>query len=126
MAFDEQLAGRVRKAMGHGAGVSEKKMFGGLCLLWEGHMVCGITGSDELMVRVGPEQYDRCLAHPHAKEMLFTGRPMKGMIYVSPEGYAADKDLKAWVAKGLAFVKTLPPKEAKAKPKKSATKKAPR
>ena len=62
------------------------------------------------MVRVGPDQYEECLAQPHAREMDFTGRPMKGMIYVDPAGYESDKDLQDWVDRGLAFVTDLPPK----------------
>jgi len=109
MAYDEQEGFRIREALAAQSGVSERKMFGGLAFMVNGHMCCGLT-NDNLMVRVGPEQYEDCLAQPFAREMDFTGRPMKGMIYVDPDGYHSDKDLKAWVDRGLAFVTTLPPK----------------
>ena len=115
MAYDEDVAYRIRAALADqdGAhptyGVTEKKMFGGLAFMVNGHMCCGLT-TEDLMVRVGPEQYEECLAQPHAREMDFTGRPMKGMIYVDSEGYDSDEDLQAWVDRGLAFVTSLPPK----------------
>ncbi len=109
MAYDEDVANRVREALAKQDGVDEKKMFGGLAFMVRGHMCCGAMG-DEMMVRVGPDQYEECLAHPHARKMDFTGKPMRGMIYVSPEGIAGDDDLAAWVGRGLAFVSTLPPK----------------
>jgi hypothetical protein len=72
-------------------------------------MVCGVV-KDELMVRVGPEGTDEALEHEHARPMDFTGRPMKGMVFVAPEGLRADEELSEWVKRGLAFVRTLPPK----------------
>ena len=62
------------------------------------------------MARVGPDQYEECLKLPHAREMDFTGKPLKGMIYVDPEGIAEDEDLKAWLDRCVGFMKTLPPK----------------
>jgi TfoX/Sxy family transcriptional regulator of competence genes len=109
MAYDEDMAYRIRAALAGQSGVTEKKMFGGLAFMVNGHMCCGIA-KGELMLRVGPEQYEACLALPHAHEMDFSGRPIRGMIYVDPEGYANDEDLQAWVDRGLAFVTSLPPK----------------
>jgi len=84
-------------------------MFGGLCFTIHGHMACGVTG-DRLMVRVGPDGYADALAQPHAREMDFTGRSLTGMVYVDAAGLASDAALKAWVDRGVAFVRTLPPK----------------
>jgi hypothetical protein len=84
-------------------------MFGGLCFLVSGNMCCGIVG-DELMVRVGPGAYSECLARPHAREMDFTGRAMKGMVYVGTAGFESDADLDAWLERGLAFAESLPAK----------------
>jgi hypothetical protein len=84
-------------------------MFGGLAFMINGHMCVGLIG-DDLMVRVGPEGYAEALAHPHTRPMDFTGRPMKGYVYVAPMGYQADDDLRAWVGRGLTFVSRLPPK----------------
>jgi TfoX/Sxy family transcriptional regulator of competence genes len=90
-------------------GLTERQMFGGLAFLVRGNMCCGIIG-DELMVRVGPEHYTASLAQPHAREMDLTGRAMKGMVYVAEEGIREDLQLQSWVARGLEFVSTLPPK----------------
>lgn len=109
MAYDEGVAERLRDAFASEAGVSEKKMFGGIAFMVDGHMSCGVV-DDSLMVRVGPDQYDEALERPHAKEMDFTGRPMKGFVYVMPEGFESDEDLLSWVRASLAFVRSLAPK----------------
>jgi TfoX/Sxy family transcriptional regulator of competence genes len=109
MAYDEGLAERLRDVLSEQIGVTEKKMFGGLAFLWQGHMFCGIAGED-LMVRVGAERYEQALLEPHTRAMDFTGRPMKGYVYVEPEGFEADDDLKTWTNRGLEFVRSLPPK----------------
>lgn len=110
MAFDNSLAERVRKLLHKQEGVQEKKMFGGLAFMVNGHMCCGIIGN-ELMVRVGPEQHAEALAQPQARPMDFTGKPMKGMVYVGVDGVARDAALRAWVERGLKFVRSLPPKK---------------
>ncbi len=109
MAYSERLADRVRAAFAAQSGVSEKKMFGGLAFLLNGNMCCGIVG-DELMVRVGPAAYKQALAEPHVREMDFTGRAMKGMIYVAVDGLLSDQQIAAWVEKGRKFAKMLPAK----------------
>jgi TfoX/Sxy family transcriptional regulator of competence genes len=109
MAYDEGLAHRLRELLEDREGIAEKKMFGGLAFLLHGHMCCGVVG-DELMVRVGPEAYADTLARPHAREMDFTGKPLRGMVYVATEGFDADGDLRAWVERGVAFASSLPPK----------------
>ncbi len=109
MAYDEKLADRVREVLARRRGISEKKMFGGLCFLVHGHMACGIIG-DELLVRVGPEAYEAALVEPGARAMDFTGRAMKGMVYVSPRGHGRAPSLKAWVERGLVYARSLPPR----------------
>ena len=109
MAYDEELAERIRRALAGRQGVSEKKMFGGIAFMLRGYMCCGIVG-DELMVRVGPGRFQEALAEPHARPMDFTGRPMRGMVYVTPEGCRTDEALKRWVEQGLNFAATLPAK----------------
>jgi len=109
MAYDEGLAERLRKQFQVRNDVEEKKMFGGLCVMLSEHMCCGIV-KDTLMVRVGPDNYERCLAMKHASEMDFTGRAMKGMIYVSPEGLESDDELAGWITICSDFVASLPPK----------------
>jgi TfoX/Sxy family transcriptional regulator of competence genes len=110
MAYDEKLAAKIEDALGNTRGITTKKMFGGLCFLHNGNMLCGIDKNRNLMVRVGPEQYDEALAQKHAREMDFTGRPLKGMIYVSPDGYKTKAALSGWVQLGLNFTGTLSPK----------------
>ena len=109
MAYDERLAKRIRRALSGREGLSEKKMFGGIAFMLNGNMCCGIVG-DELMLRVGRERFEETLARPHARPMDFTGRPMKGMVYVGPEGIQSDAGLAAWLGRGIDFAATLPPK----------------
>ncbi len=109
MAYDEALAERVRMALEDEAGVTERKMFGGLAFMLHGNMCCGIIG-DELMVRVGPDAWESSLALPHAREMDFTGRSMRGLVYVGIDGIASDADLDGWIACGIAFAGSLPRK----------------
>jgi hypothetical protein len=103
VSYDEKLAARIRSMLVVRDDVVEKKMFGGLCFMVGGSMCCGLTKTD-FMVRVGPEQYEHALAQPHARPMDFTGRPLKGMVYVSPEGLRTDAALARWIRRGLAFV----------------------
>src|SRR5688500_4687974 len=109
MAYDESLARRVRVFLANQTELSERKMFGGLAFMVRGNMCCGIVG-DELMVRVGPEQYAAALAQPHAREMDFTGRPMTGMVMVAAAGLATDEALEQWVRQGVTFASSLPSK----------------
>jgi TfoX/Sxy family transcriptional regulator of competence genes len=110
MSYDERLAARVRAYLEGRTDVVEKKMFGGLCFMVGGAMCCGLTKSD-FMVRVGPAQYEEALAQPHARPMDFTGRPLKGMVYVAPEGLKTSAALAKWVRRGLAFVADGPREE---------------
>ena len=109
MPYDEMLVQRVRGVLKGKHNVMERKMFGGLTFMLQGNMCCGVAG-DRLMVRVGPEKYDEALTQKHAELMDFTGRPMKGMVFVGSEGLASDKELKAWVQRGVDFALSLPAK----------------
>ena len=109
MAYDEGLAERLRELVQERPGIGEKKMFGGLCLLARGHMFVGIVG-EALMARVGPDAYAKALRRPHVRVMDFTGRPMKGYVFVDPPWYEEDRDLKRWMEESLKFVGTLPDK----------------
>lgn len=84
-------------------------MFGGLAFMLGGNMCCGVLG-EELMVRLGPEEAEAALAEPHTREMDFTGRPTKGMLFVTPEGLRADEGLAGWVDAAADFALSLPPK----------------
>ena len=109
MAYDEKLAERVRAALGRTQSVTERKMFGGVAFMVRGNMCCGVI-DDRLMVRVGPVAYDRALKLKHAGPMDFTGRSMRGLVYVAPEGVRTARQLRTWVERALDFVSTLPAK----------------
>ena len=109
MAYDERLAGRIRKTLAGRKRLTEKKMFGGIAFMLNGNMFCGVV-KDDLMVRVGPDQHDNALAQPHARPMDFTGRAMRGFIYVSPAGCKTDGSLAKWVDMAASFVSSLPKK----------------
>jgi TfoX/Sxy family transcriptional regulator of competence genes len=112
MSYDEKLADRIRRALGPRDDVEERKMFGGLAFLRGGRMFCGIA-KDDLMVRVGPEGYEEALEKPHVRPMDFTGRPMKGYVFVAPPGRRTDAALRAWVNLSASFVGTLSPGRAR-------------
>jgi hypothetical protein len=109
MAFDEGLAERIRTLMGANEDLSERKMFGGLCFMSGGNMAFGIVGS-ELMVRVGPTAYIESLALPHAREMDFNGRSMRGMVFVEEGGISEEDEPLAWLQRGMDFATSLPSK----------------
>jgi hypothetical protein len=113
MAYDEGLAERIRETLADVHGVSERRMFGGIAFMLQGHMFVGLVGST-LMARVGPDQYAQALRRPHVREMDFTGRPLKGYVYVDEAGTAEDEDLAKWVGACRGFVATLPHKAPKA------------
>lgn len=109
MAYDEDLAARVRGSFGDAFDITERKMFGGIAFMLNGNMCCGVV-NDDLMVRVGPEGFDEVMERPHVRPMDFTGRPMTGFIFVDTGGTSATDDLEFWVQKGVSFAETLPPK----------------
>jgi TfoX/Sxy family transcriptional regulator of competence genes len=109
MAFDETLADRVRDLLAPRADLSERKMFGGIAFMIGGNMAIGVVG-DDLMVRLDPADAERALAEPHVRPMDFTGKPMKGMVFVDSGGTASGNDLASWVEAGADFASSLPPK----------------
>lgn len=110
MAYDEQLADRIRAAFAQrDADAGERKMFGGIAFMVRGNMCAGVIG-DDLMVRLGEDGADAALDEPHVRPMDFTGRPMRSMAYVAPAGTAGDAALAAWIDRCLAFNATLPAK----------------
>ncbi|MBM3139542.1 MAG: TfoX/Sxy family protein [Chloroflexi bacterium] len=105
MAYDERLAGRIRAQLAARRDVAERKMFGGLTFMVAGQM-CGGGGSETLMVRVGPEAHAEALGRPHARPMDFTGRALRGMVYVDPPGIRTKRQLEAWIGRGVRFVES--------------------
>ena len=116
MAYDEGLAERLREVFRARRGVTEKRMFGGIAFMVNGYMTVGIVG-DTLMARVGPEQYESALRMEHVREMDFTGKPMKGYVFVDPPGIDDDQDLADWVERCHRFVRSLPPKKVTGRPR---------
>lgn len=106
MAFDENLAARIRKLLPSDRQFSEKKMFGGLAFLLDGKMCCGVL-NDQLVARIGPEQSKLALNKPHVSPMDFTGRPLKGYIYVASQGLKSATALRAWLHQAVSFTLTI-------------------
>jgi TfoX/Sxy family transcriptional regulator of competence genes len=122
MAYDEGLAQRMREVLQDSPLVTEKKMFGGVAFLRDGLMFVGVVG-DELMARVGPDYHDTAVAQLGVRVMDFTGKPMRGYVFINADAIEVDKKLAFWLQHCLAFVQTLPPKKPKASAKpKVATK----
>ena len=112
MAFDEGLAGRIRDLLQYRHRVTERKMFGGLAFMLNGHLLVGILG-DTLLARVGVNHYSDALNQPYTREMDFTGKPMRGYVYVAPQGFESDSGLEQWLNCCTACVESLPPKTKK-------------
>ena len=106
MAYDEKLADRIRKVLGGSKYVTEKKMFGGLSFLLKGKMVCGVLKED-LVLRISHDQYESALKKSNVRPMDFTGRPMKGFVYVNSKGCKSDEDIKKWVQLSLSHAKSV-------------------
>jgi TfoX/Sxy family transcriptional regulator of competence genes len=110
MAYDEDLANRIRELLAGESGVTEQKMFGGHAFLVGGHMSVAASGQGGLMVRVDPGQTDELLAKPHAAPFEMRGRAMAGWLRVAPEGVRTKRQLEPWVERGVAYARSLPPK----------------
>jgi hypothetical protein len=118
MAYEERVAERLRAAVlraGPAEPVDEKKMFGGVALMVGGNMACGVIG-EQLVIRVAPADVEAVLRRPHVRPMDFTGKPMRGFVYVAPAGFAGEVELDAWVAVGLAGARAAPAKKAARRP----------
>jgi TfoX/Sxy family transcriptional regulator of competence genes len=107
MAYDEDLAARIRARLTARDDITERKMFGGIAFMAGGNMFCGVTVED-LMLRLGADGADAALDEPHTRPMDFTGRPLTGYVYVASEGVETDAELGRWIDRALGFVATLP------------------
>lgn len=110
MVYNEQLASKTRALLAKRKGFGERKMFGGTAYLLNGNMCCGVL-KDDLIVRVGPEKYEEALAMPGARPMDFTGRSIKGFVYVDSKGWSRAANLKKWVEMGVNYASLLPKKK---------------
>jgi TfoX/Sxy family transcriptional regulator of competence genes len=109
MAYDHDLADRLREQLADQDAVTEQEMFGGIAFLLGGNMAVGVS-RDELMVRVGKDHGDEALAEPHTRPFDMTGRPMKAWVLVEQAGFESEAQLAAWVARGVDYARSLPPK----------------
>lgn len=110
MAYDRELAERLREQLAPVENVTEKGMFGGLAFLINGNMAVSASRRGGLMVRVGPERSGEALSRPHAQQIEMRGRPMTGWIWVEDDGIRTKRQLQSWVGRGVEFARSLPPK----------------
>jgi hypothetical protein len=110
MAYDEDLAERIRELMAGESAVSEMRMFGGLAFLVAGNMAVAASGQGGLMVRVEPGETEALAAKPHAGPFEMRGRPMRGWLRVESEGVRTKRQLEPWVKRGVAYARSLPAK----------------
>lgn len=110
MAYDEELASRIRELLASERGVQEKKMFGGLAFLIHGNMSVAASGQGGLLLRVDAEQTQTLVGKPHARPMVMRGQPMEGWLRVDAEGVRTRKQLESWVRRGVACARSFPPK----------------
>ena len=109
MAYDVELADRIRQLIASEPGVTEKKMFGGLSFLLDGRMSVSVSGQGGLLLRVDPDEQERLLARPHASPFVMRQKPMDGWLRVSAEGVEDDADLAFWVERGVNHAQRLAP-----------------
>src|SRR6201991_4634701 len=110
MAYDEDLAFRIRELIAAERGVDEKRMFGGLAFLINGNMSVAASGRGGLMVRVPPDETETLLARDHVEPMVMAGRETRGWLRVSSDGVKTKRQLQSWVSRGADYAKSLPPK----------------
>lgn len=110
MAYDEELAQRVRELLTFEPGIVEKRMFGGLSFLIGGHLAVGVSGTGGLLMRSEADETDDLLTQPYVEPFVMRGRAMNGWVRVDAEGVADDEELKRWVESGVGFARALPPK----------------
>ena len=107
MAYDEDLANRIRELLAGESGVSEKKMFGGLAFLVSGHMSVAASGRGGLMVRIDPEDHDALITKPHTGPFEMRGRPVDGWVRVALDGVRTKRQLEPWVRRSVAYARGL-------------------
>ena len=110
MAFDDQLADRIRKKLGRRRGLTEKRMFGGLAFLIGGHMAVSASGQGGMLLRVDPARTDELVTEPSVDRFQMGGRRMDGWLHVGLEAIRTEDALRQWVAHGVAYARSLPPK----------------
>jgi TfoX/Sxy family transcriptional regulator of competence genes len=110
VAYDEDLANRIRELVSNEPGLTEKKMFGGLAFLINGNMSVSASGQGGLLLRVDPDQTDKLSEQKHAEPFVMRGRAMQGWLRVAPDGLRTKRDLERWVSRGVKYARSLPAK----------------
>jgi TfoX N-terminal domain len=110
MAYDEDLANRIRELLGSERGTEEKRMFGGLAFLINGNMSVAASGQGGLLVRVPPDDTDKLLERAHVSAMVMAGREARGWLRVDSDGVKTKRQLQSWVTRGVGYTRSLPPK----------------
>jgi hypothetical protein len=110
MAYDLELANRIRELLARHHGVDEKSMFGGLAFLIGGHLAVAASGKGGLMVRVPPEDTAKLLDRPHVRPMVMAGRQTRGWLRVDADGVKTKRQLESWIDRGIGYARSLPPK----------------
>ena len=110
MAYDEELADRIRDALVGEPGLNEKRMFGGLAFLVDGHLAASASGQGGMLLRCDPAETDSLVTEPHVARFVMRGREMDGWRRVSPEAVRTEEALRSWLARGVAHARALPPK----------------
>jgi TfoX/Sxy family transcriptional regulator of competence genes len=110
MAYDEDLANRIRELIAADTGVTEQKMFGGLAFLIGGNMAVGASSEGGLLLRVPPDETEALAAKPHARRFEMRGREMQGWLRVDADGVRTKRQLESWVRRGVDYARSLPPK----------------
>ena len=110
MAYDEDLANRIRELVAGEPDVTERRMFGGLAFLVGGNMSVAASGQGGLMVRIHPDEADALLSKPHARPFEMRGRELRGWLRIEPEGLRTKRQLAPWVTRGVAYARSLPAK----------------
>lgn len=110
MAYDTELADRIRELIASERGVEEKQMFGGLAFLINGHMSVAVSGHGGLLVRVPPDETEKLVGREQVEPMVMAGRETRGWLRVLADGVKTKRQLQSWVSRGVDYAKTLPPK----------------
>ncbi|TFV58031.1 TfoX family protein [Mycobacterium sp. PS03-16] len=110
MAYDADLADRIRELVAAERGLTEKRMFGGLAFLIDGHLAVAASGQGGLLVRVPPDDTETLVARDHVEPMIMSGRETRGWLRVAGDGVRTARQLRSWVDRGVGYAKTLPPK----------------
>lgn len=110
MAFDADLAERIRELLADERGVDERRMFGGLAFLIGGHMAVAVSSKGGLLVRIAPEDADTLLRRDHVEPMVMAGRQTRGWLRVAGDGVTTKRQLRSWVSRGVGYARSLPPK----------------